>query len=114
MIFLTRLDGREVVVNTDLVVTVERIPDTVVTLTTGDRIMVREPVEEVVERAVAFRHRVLQGPGALPPALQSRPAFVERSRLGTPPPVSGAPPAGGQVSGASADVSGQAPPTGKP
>ncbi|HEY4184007.1 MAG TPA: flagellar FlbD family protein [Polyangia bacterium] len=63
MIFLTRFDGTEVVVNSDLIVTVEKIPDTVVTLTTGDRIMVREPVEEVVERATAYRHRVLQGPG---------------------------------------------------
>lgn len=63
MIKLTRLDGREVVINSDLVVTVEATPDTVVTLTTGDRIMVKENVEDVIERAVAFRHRVLQGPG---------------------------------------------------
>ena len=63
MIFLTRFDGTEVVINSDLIVTVEQIPDTVVTLTTGDRIMVKEPVAEVVARAVAYRHRVLQGPG---------------------------------------------------
>ena len=63
MIFLTRFDGTEVVVNSDLIVTVEKIPDTVVTLTTGDRIMVKEPLEEVVARATAYRHRVLQGPG---------------------------------------------------
>jgi len=63
MIFLTRFDGTEVVVNSDLIVTVEKIPDTVLTLTTGDRIMVRESVEEVVDRATAYRHRVLQGPG---------------------------------------------------
>jgi flagellar protein FlbD len=63
MIFLTRFDGTEVVVNSDLIVTVEKIPDTVVTLTTGDRIMVKEHLEEVVARATAYRHRVLQGPG---------------------------------------------------
>jgi len=63
MILVTRLAGSEVVINTDLIVTVEKTPDTVITLTTGDRIMVRESVEEVVERAVGFRHRVLQGPG---------------------------------------------------
>lgn len=51
------------VINTDLIVTVEKTPDTVISLTTGDRIMVRESVEEVVARATAFRHRVLQGPG---------------------------------------------------
>jgi flagellar protein FlbD len=63
MITVTRLAGTEVVINTDLIVTVEKTPDTVITLSTGDRIMVRESVEEVVERAAAFRHRVLQGPG---------------------------------------------------
>ena len=63
MISVTRLGGSEVVINTDLIVTVEKTPDTVITLTTGDRIMVRESVEDVVARAAEFRHRVLQGPG---------------------------------------------------
>jgi flagellar protein FlbD len=63
MICLTRLAGSEVVINADLIVTVEKTPDTVITLTTGDRIMVKESVDDVVERAAAFRHRVLQGPG---------------------------------------------------
>jgi flagellar protein FlbD len=63
MIPVTRLGGAEVVINADLIVTVEKTPDTVITLTTGDRIMVRESVEEVVARATTFRHRVLQGPG---------------------------------------------------
>lgn len=64
MIAVTRFDGTELVVNVDLVVTVERTPDTVLTLTTGDRIMVRESLEQVVERAINFRHRIQQGPGA--------------------------------------------------
>ncbi len=63
MIFLTRFDGTELVVNSDLIVTVEKTPDTVITLTTGDRLMVKEPIEEVVARAAAYRYRVLQGPG---------------------------------------------------
>ena len=63
MIFVTRLAGSEVVINSDLIVTVEKTPDTVITLTTGDRIMVKESVEDVVEKAAAFRYRVLQGPG---------------------------------------------------
>jgi flagellar protein FlbD len=63
MIAVTRLGGSEVVINADLIITVEKTPDTVITLTTGDRIMVRESVEEVVARAAMFRHGVLQGPG---------------------------------------------------
>ena len=64
MIFVTRLDGKEVVVNIDLVATIERTPDTLLTLTTGDRILVKESLEQIVERAVAYRHRAMQGPGA--------------------------------------------------
>jgi flagellar protein FlbD len=63
MIFATRLDGREVVINVDLIITIEKTPDTVLTLTTGDRIMVRESLEEIVQRAIAYRHRIFQGPG---------------------------------------------------
>jgi len=63
MIAVTRLGGAELVINADLIVTVEKTPDTVITLTTGDRVMVRESVDEVVARAAAFRYRVLQGPG---------------------------------------------------
>jgi flagellar protein FlbD len=62
MIVLTRLDGKELVVNADHILTVEHTPDTVIHLDTGLRLMVREPVEEVVERVVAFRRRLLGAP----------------------------------------------------
>jgi flagellar protein FlbD len=62
MILVTRLDGKELVVNADHILTVEHTPDTVLHLTGGLTLMVREPVEEVVERVVAFRRRVLGGP----------------------------------------------------
>lgn len=58
MISVTRLDGREVVVNTDRIVFVEATPDTLLTLAGGERLMVREGVEEVVRRVVEFRRRV--------------------------------------------------------
>jgi flagellar protein FlbD len=64
MIFVTRLNGTELVINVDQLLTIERTPDTVLTLTTGDRIMVKESLEEIVQRAVSYRHRILQGPGA--------------------------------------------------
>jgi len=60
MITLTRLDGRELVVNAGHLLLVEKTPDTVIVLTTGQRIMVREPVQTVVDRVVAFRQRIVQ------------------------------------------------------
>jgi flagellar protein FlbD len=62
VIALTRLDGKELVVNADHVLTVEATPDTVVVLTTGSHLMVRESVEEVVDRAAAWKRRVARGP----------------------------------------------------
>jgi flagellar protein FlbD len=62
MIPLTRLDGREFVLNADHILFVERTPDTVVTTTTGQHLLVLEPVEAVVARVVAYRRQILNGP----------------------------------------------------
>ncbi len=48
MITLSRFDGRKVVVNAELIKTVEQTPDTMLTLINGDHLMVRESLEEVV------------------------------------------------------------------
>jgi len=55
MIYLTRLNKVRVVVNSDLIKFVEETPDTVVTLVSGEKLVVTETVEEVVEKATAFR-----------------------------------------------------------
>ncbi len=57
MILLTRLDGAKVVVNEDLIVFADCTPDTVLTLTGGHRLMVKESLEQVVDRSAAFRRR---------------------------------------------------------
>jgi flagellar protein FlbD len=62
MISLTRLDGKDLVVNADHILTIEPTPDTVLHLTTGLRLMVRESVEDVLERVVAYRRRLQGGP----------------------------------------------------
>jgi len=61
MIHLTRLNNDEVLVNSDLIVFVESTPDTVISLNTGERLRVRERLEEVLERGVEFRRRVMRG-----------------------------------------------------
>ena len=67
MVFLTRLDGSEFVINIEHVLTIERTPDTVVTLTTGARLMVKEKVEDVVAKAITYRHWVATGPHVVAP-----------------------------------------------
>ncbi len=58
MIKLTRLNGEEFVVNAELIRYVEGRPDTYVTLTSTERFVVKEPVAEVVRRAIAYARAV--------------------------------------------------------
>jgi uncharacterized protein YlzI (FlbEa/FlbD family) len=61
MIQLTRLNSTPLTVNSDLIKFVEQAPDTVITLITGEKIVVRESTPEVLEKVVEFRRSVLQG-----------------------------------------------------
>ena len=61
MIQLTRLNNHPLVVNSDLIKFVEQAPDTVITLLSGEKIVVRESAPDVLERVVQFRRSVLQG-----------------------------------------------------
>jgi flagellar protein FlbD len=61
VIRLTRLNQVPLVVNSDLIEHVEITPDTVIALTTGQKILVLETADEVIERVVRFRHAVLAG-----------------------------------------------------
>jgi flagellar protein FlbD len=69
MIRLTRLNRALMVLNSDLIEHIDVTPDTVITLTTGQILRVRESADEVVERIVEFRRRVLERdapPSAIP------------------------------------------------
>lgn len=59
MIELTRLNGHAMVVNCDLVKYAESSPDTMLTLINGEKIVVLEPCEEVVQRITAYRAKLL-------------------------------------------------------
>uniref|UniRef100_A0A7C2WR91 Flagellar protein FlbD n=1 Tax=Thermorudis sp. TaxID=1969470 RepID=A0A7C2WR91_9BACT len=58
MIELTRFDGSKFVLNALLIETIEAHPDTVITLTTGKHYVVREPVEHIVARVIAFHSTI--------------------------------------------------------
>jgi uncharacterized protein YlzI (FlbEa/FlbD family) len=65
MIELTRLNGHPIVVNAELLKFVEQNPDTVITLVTGDKLVVREAAAEVMRRALDYRRNLLH-PNPLP------------------------------------------------
>jgi len=61
MIQVTRLNGQPLLLNSDLVKLIENTPDTVITLVNGEKIVVKETGEQILERIVEFRRRVLDG-----------------------------------------------------
>ena len=57
MIHLTRLNHKDLVVNSDLIEHIEANPDTVVSLTTGQKFVVVETTDEIIRKVVEFRRQ---------------------------------------------------------
>lgn len=70
MINLTRLGGERFILNADMIQYVEARPDTFVTLTTGERLVVSESMDEVLRRAVRYQQakQMIPRPGDRPAA----------------------------------------------
>lgn len=60
MIIVSRLNGERFGINAEHIERIEETPDTVLTLVEGKKYIVRESLEEVIERVVAYRARVLR------------------------------------------------------
>lgn len=63
MIRLTRLNGRPLVVNAELIKFVEETPDTVITLRDNEKILVKEGADAVVGRAIEYARSIRWIPG---------------------------------------------------
>ena len=60
MIDLTRLNGNRLVINCDLIKFAEPTPDTTLSLVTGEKLIVRESCDELIERIALYRCNVLR------------------------------------------------------
>ncbi len=58
MITVTRLNDSKLVINSDLIEFIEAIPDTIISLTTGKKIMVKESTDTVIQIVAEFRNKV--------------------------------------------------------
>ena len=59
MIKVTRLNGKEMVINCELIESIEATPDTVVTLSNGKKIVVKEDVDSLVQLVVQYKGKIL-------------------------------------------------------
>jgi flagellar protein FlbD len=58
VIALRRLNNQPIMINADLIESVEANPDTLVTLTSGNKLLVRDTMEEVQSKIVDFKRRI--------------------------------------------------------
>lgn len=63
MIPIRLLNDSTLYVNSDLVESVVSAPDTIITLTSGRKIVARSSPQEIIDAVVAYRRRILDGPG---------------------------------------------------
>ena len=59
MIAITKLNEQEMTINCDLIELIESTPDTTITMTTGRKVIVKETVDDVLERIVVYKKRLI-------------------------------------------------------
>jgi flagellar protein FlbD len=58
MIFVQRFDGKKIVINGDLIEMIEMTPDTIITMTTGKKITVKDKVEDIIEKVKTYKKEI--------------------------------------------------------
>ena len=62
MSHVTRINQQQLVLNSDLIEQIAATPDTVITLTNGQKLVVADSAENLIEKVVAFRRLIHQTP----------------------------------------------------
>jgi len=60
MIRLTKINGQEFFINCDLMEFIESTPDTIISLTTGKKVIVKETAEDIIEKVIEFKSKALR------------------------------------------------------
>ena len=60
MVKLTKINNQEFFINCDLMEFIESTPDTIISLTTGKKIIVKESAEEVIEKIIEYKSKALK------------------------------------------------------
>lgn len=58
MIELTDLSNKNYILNSDLIETIEAVPDTKILLTNGKKYLVKESVDEVVDKVMNYKKKI--------------------------------------------------------
>lgn len=59
MIYITKLNNQKIAINSDLIEVIEETPDTVITMTTGRKILAKESTKEIIEKVLVYKRKIL-------------------------------------------------------
>ncbi|NMA83955.1 MAG: flagellar FlbD family protein [Epulopiscium sp.] len=62
MIYVTKINDQKVLINADLIEYVESTPDTVITMTTGRKVVAKESIDEIVDLAIDYKRKIFAFP----------------------------------------------------
>lgn len=58
MITVCRLDGKEFVLNSDIIESIEATPDTIIALTSGKKFVVKENIDDIVDKIIQYKQKI--------------------------------------------------------
>ncbi len=58
MIYITKLNDKMLLINCDLIESIESNPDTTITMTTGRKIIAKESVEEIIDKVIEYNRKI--------------------------------------------------------
>ncbi len=58
MITLRKMDNSSITINSDFIITIEATPDTVITFSTGKKLIVKESIEEITDLIIDYKRRI--------------------------------------------------------
>lgn len=61
MIKVTDLNGRSYILNSDLIVRIDSVPESRILLTTGEKNLVKESVNEIVDKVIKYKRKINVG-----------------------------------------------------
>ena len=67
MIIVTRLNEKPLTISCELIECIEDVPDTVITMTTGRKIIVQETIDEIIDKVVKYKQKIYSGVVVNPP-----------------------------------------------
>jgi len=60
MITVSRINNQQITINAEMIEFIESTPDTIITMTDGKKIIVKESVEEVIEKVICYRQKCFE------------------------------------------------------